>query len=40
VRNADEFAAIKVGIDKLLKVYDDSSDIIDAEIVNGSETNS
>jgi hypothetical protein len=40
VRNADEFAAIRVGIDKLLKVYDDNSDIIDAEIVNGSETNS
>lgn len=40
VRNADEFAAIKVGIDKLLKVYDDNSDIIDAEVVDGTENNS
>lgn len=39
VRNADEYTAIKVGIDKLLKVYEDDTNIIDAEVIDGSEVN-
>jgi hypothetical protein len=41
VRDADEYAAIRNGIGKLIRVYEQNGDdIIDAEVIDGTEESS